>query len=142
MTIPDLKFDQLADQLILEEYSMVAKPCFSSIYYEKDKIDILEGDIVECGVYKGGMSLFLTKLFPNKKIWLVDSKGLNHSFNEQVKQNYFANLLNFNKEANYLDNLNNQFTGKIINVDTGGRLIMDVDNHKKVFNIKEVKFLF
>jgi len=73
---------------------------------------------------------------------LVDSKGLNHSFNEQVKQNYFANLLNFNKEANYLDNLNNHFTGKIINVDTGGRLIMDVANHKKVFNIKEVKFLF
>jgi len=73
MTIPDLKFDQLADQLILEEYSMVAKPCFSSIYYEKDKIDNLEGDIVECGVYKGGMSLFLTKLFPNKKVWLVDS---------------------------------------------------------------------
>jgi hypothetical protein len=73
MKIPNLKFDQLADQLISEEYSMVAKPCFSSIYYEKDKIDILEGDIVECGVYKGGMSLFLTKLFPNKKVWLVDS---------------------------------------------------------------------
>lgn len=73
MIIPDLKFDKLADQLILEEYSMVEKPLFSSIYYEKNKIDTLDGDIVECGVYKGGMSLFLTKLFPNKKVWLVDS---------------------------------------------------------------------
>ena len=63
MTIPNPEFDALADQLILEEYSMVEKPLFSSIYYEKDKINILEGDIVECGVYKGGMSLFLTKLF-------------------------------------------------------------------------------
>ena len=73
MTIPNPEFDALADQLILEEYSMVEKPLFSSIYYEKDKINILEGDIVECGVYKGGMSLFLTKLFPNKRVWLVDS---------------------------------------------------------------------
>jgi hypothetical protein len=73
MVILNKYFDDLTNQLILEEYSMVEKPLFSSIYYEKDKIDILEGDIVECGVYKGGMSLFLTKLFPNKKIWLVDS---------------------------------------------------------------------
>jgi hypothetical protein len=73
MVIPNSEFDALADQLILEEYSMVEKSLFSSIYYEKDKINILEGDIVECGVYKGGMSLFLTKLFPNKKVWLVDS---------------------------------------------------------------------
>jgi len=73
MTIPDNKFDNLANQLILEEYSMVEKSLFSSIYYEKNKINLLDGDIVECGVYKGGMSLFLTKLFSDKKIWLVDS---------------------------------------------------------------------
>ena len=65
--------ESLAEQLILERYSMVEKSLFTSIYHEKDKVNILEGDIVECGVYKGGMSLFLTKLFPDKKVWLVDS---------------------------------------------------------------------
>ena len=87
MNISDFEFNHLANQLIEERYSMVEKPLFSSIYYEKNKIDILEGDIVECGVYKGGMSLFLTKLFPSKKVWLVDSFELGfQDLNEALYQ--------------------------------------------------------
>jgi O-methyltransferase len=42
-----------------------------------DKISLevanLEGDIIECGVWKGGMGIYLSKTFPNKTIWLADS---------------------------------------------------------------------
>lgn len=65
--------DKLVDDIRLKGYSMVEKFGFTSIYDEKDKIDAIDGDIVECGVWKGGMCVFLTKLFPNKKIWVVDS---------------------------------------------------------------------
>lgn len=33
----------------------------------------IEGDIVECGVYKGGSARLLATIFPNKKIYLFDS---------------------------------------------------------------------
>lgn len=32
-----------------------------------------QGDIVECGVWKGGMSVILAKLFPDRRIFLCDS---------------------------------------------------------------------
>lgn len=33
----------------------------------------LEGDVAECGVYKGGSARLLATIFPNKKIFLFDS---------------------------------------------------------------------
>lgn len=67
------EFDNLVDSILEKEYSLVDRYGFVSIYNEREKVMALEGDIIELGVFKGGMSLFLTKLFPNKKIWLVDS---------------------------------------------------------------------
>lgn len=66
-------FSALVDDIIDKEYSLVEKFGFSSIYNEKDRVNATQGDIVECGVWKGGMCVFLTKLFPTKKIWVVDS---------------------------------------------------------------------
>jgi hypothetical protein len=73
MKIIDKNLNILVDKLIEDRYSMVAKELFESIYIEKDKIHKLDGSIVECGVFKGGMSLFLAKLFNDKEMWLVDS---------------------------------------------------------------------
>lgn len=40
----------------------------------KDILDLnLDGDIAECGVYKGGSARLLATIFPNKKIFLFDS---------------------------------------------------------------------
>lgn len=66
-------FNKLVDDILLKQYSMIGKYCYSSIYDQKKHIDSIEGDIVECGVWKGGMCVFLAKLFPNKKLWVVDS---------------------------------------------------------------------
>lgn len=66
-------FTDLVDEILSNRYSMVSKFGFTSIYDEKSRIDDLEGDIVECGVWRGGMSVFLSKLFSDKKIWVVDS---------------------------------------------------------------------
>lgn len=79
------EFDSLVDSILDKKYSMVDKYGFESIWMERDKIMNLEGDIIECGVYKGGMSLFLTKLFPNKKVWMLDSFELGFPVVENLK---------------------------------------------------------
>lgn len=43
---------------------------FIAEYLAKDGI---AGDIVECGSYKGGTGIYLAKLFPDRRIWLLDS---------------------------------------------------------------------
>jgi hypothetical protein len=46
---------------------MVIKPLFETVIRKYHRIASLEGDIVECGVLKGGYSIFLSHLFNNKK---------------------------------------------------------------------------
>ena len=53
--------------------SMVSKERFDTIFLYQEKIKQIEGDIVECGVWRGGFSIFLALMFPEKKIWMVDS---------------------------------------------------------------------
>jgi hypothetical protein len=59
----------LQDELV----SMVPQQGFDMILRHADAIDSVEGDIVECGIWRGGMSIFLACLFPQKKIWACDS---------------------------------------------------------------------
>jgi len=46
---------------------------FDTIYRHYNDINKLNGDIVDCGIWQGGMSIFLAKLFQEKNIWMCDS---------------------------------------------------------------------
>jgi len=59
--------------LIKDGVTMVLPMCFETIINHKENIAQLEGDIVECGVWKGGFSIFLASVFKNKNIWVADS---------------------------------------------------------------------
>ena len=69
----ETEIDQLIQNLTYNKISMVFKEEFLTILQHKNNIDQLNGDIVECGCWRGGFSIFLSKLFPNKKIWAFDS---------------------------------------------------------------------
>jgi O-methyltransferase len=73
----------LIDFIISDGITKVSKERFENILKFKDYVDTLPGDIVECGVWKGGMSIFLANVFPNKKLWIADSfkgfEGIEHS---------------------------------------------------------------
>jgi O-methyltransferase len=64
---------KLIEQIIESKTSMVLPELFQMPIRHFDKINSLEGDIVECGVWKGGYSIFLSKLFNDKNIWVCDS---------------------------------------------------------------------
>ena len=67
------ELEELVVSILSKNHSMVEKCGFDSIYYQREKVKALDGDIVECGVFRGGMALFMTKIFKDKKIWVVDS---------------------------------------------------------------------
>lgn len=69
----EVEIDKLIQSLRDNTISMVFKEEFLTILKHKNNIDQLNGDIVECGCWRGGFSIFLSKLFPNKKIWAFDS---------------------------------------------------------------------
>ena len=64
---------ELAVDLIQNHVSMVLPHEFDMVLNHKDKINKIKGEIVECGVWRGGFSIFLSHLFPDRKIWVCDS---------------------------------------------------------------------
>ncbi len=67
------KINILVNQILTNNHSMVIKPLFETVIRKYHQISSLEGDIIECGVLRGGYSIFLSHLFNNKKIWVCDS---------------------------------------------------------------------
>jgi hypothetical protein len=63
----------LAHNVINNGLTKVSIERFEMIHRHSDIIKQLSGDVVECGVWKGGMGVFLSKLFDEKQIWLADS---------------------------------------------------------------------
>ena len=59
--------------LIEEKITMVLPHCFETVIRHQNTIANLKGDIVECGVWKGGFSIFLAEIFKDKNIWVADS---------------------------------------------------------------------
>lgn len=67
------QYKDLYKEIINQGITMVSEERFDNIIKYKDNISKIKGDIVECGVWAGGMSIFLSKLFPTKNIWVCDS---------------------------------------------------------------------
>lgn len=83
----------LALSIIEQGITKVTLERFETLIRHFDKINSLEGDIVECGIWKGGMGVFLTKMFEDRTTWLADSfegfedqKNSTYQFNNERHQ--------------------------------------------------------
>jgi O-methyltransferase len=65
--------DKLIEDVINKQLTMVGKECFDTVIDLQQDIRNLEGDIIECGIWRGGFLIFLAKLFEEKNIYGVDS---------------------------------------------------------------------
>lgn len=66
-------FEELINDLIGNKITMVNKNEFNTIIKHYDNISKIDGDVVECGCWRGGFSIFLSHLFFDKNIWVCDS---------------------------------------------------------------------
>jgi hypothetical protein len=64
---------ELINDLIQNHITMVLPHEFDMVLNHQDEINKIKGEIVECGVWRGGFSIFLSYLFPKRKIWVCDS---------------------------------------------------------------------
>tara|TARA_R100001163_G_C5067994_1_gene207635 strand:+ start:1564 stop:2274 length:711 start_codon:yes stop_codon:yes gene_type:complete len=56
-----------------DKVTMVSEPLFQTVIRNYYNINSIQGDIIECGVWKGGYSVFLSHLFKDRTIWVCDS---------------------------------------------------------------------
>jgi hypothetical protein len=66
-------YEGLIQNLIENKITMVHLDEFNTVLKHYSKISSVEGDIVECGVWRGGFSIFLSYVFLEKNIWVCDS---------------------------------------------------------------------
>lgn len=66
-------YEQLIQDLIDNKITMVGPDGFKTILNHFENISKIEGDIVECGCWRGGYSIFLSHAFQDKNIWVCDS---------------------------------------------------------------------
>ena len=65
--------EELIKKILKSRISKVTEERFKNILNFQEYVNNLPGDIIECGVWKGGMSIFLAETFPDKKLWIADS---------------------------------------------------------------------
>jgi hypothetical protein len=83
------KYRDLYKDIINDGITMVSEERFENILEHQDIIQKIDGDIVECGVWAGGMSIFLSKLFHTKDIWVCDSyEGCQNPLKAKYKFDY------------------------------------------------------
>jgi O-methyltransferase len=70
-----VNLDELYNQIIEKKLSMVTRERYDTIDILSKVIhkEGIEGDVVECGVWRGGMSIYMAYAFPEKKCWVCDS---------------------------------------------------------------------
>lgn len=66
-------YEELANYLIDNKLTMLWKELFDMPVRNYEKMNKVDGSIVECGVWRGGASIFLSLLFPDKEVWCCDS---------------------------------------------------------------------
>jgi hypothetical protein len=66
-------YEELIQDLIDNRITMVRPNEFKTIFKHYSNISQVEGDVVECGVWRGGFSIFLSHAFSDKNIWVCDS---------------------------------------------------------------------
>jgi hypothetical protein len=66
-------YEELIQDLIDNKITMVTPDEFKTVLKHYNNIENIDGDIVECGVWRGGFSIFLSYVFQNKNIWVCDS---------------------------------------------------------------------
>ena len=70
---------ELLKAIQADRLTKVTAERFETIDRLVPEVNLLEGDIVECGIWKGGMAIYLAKTFPTRTIWLADSfEGFQH----------------------------------------------------------------
>lgn len=79
-------FKELEISLRENNITMILDEGFNVVNNFKEHVSKLEGDIVECGVWNGGMSIYLSHLHPDKKVWVCDSY---QGFEPLEKQTHF-----------------------------------------------------
>ena len=66
-------FEDLINTLYNDRITMVRPEYIQSLRMYAQNLTHVEGDIMECGVWRGGTSIFLSHLFPDRNIWVCDS---------------------------------------------------------------------
>ena len=66
-------YEDLVQDLIDNKVTMVRPDEFKTIFKHYSERSKVEGDVVECGVWRGGFSIFLSYIFQDKNIWVCDS---------------------------------------------------------------------
>jgi O-methyltransferase len=124
-----ITYEQLITNLIDNKITMVSKNEFNTIINNYEKILNIDGDVVECGVWRGGFSIFLSYIFQDKNIWVCDSyEGFQPL--ETAKHQY-------NKER-HTPHATHNVHGPI------GISLEEVQNHFKTYGLGEeerIKFL-
>lgn len=70
-----VNLDEVYNEIVEKKLTMVTRERYDTIDILSKVIhgEGIEGDIVECGVWRGGMSIYMAYAFPEKKCWVCDS---------------------------------------------------------------------
>ena len=66
-------YPELIQHLIDNKITMCPVHKFETVLRNYSEISKVEGDIVECGVWRGGFSIFMAHAFDDRTIWVSDS---------------------------------------------------------------------
>ena len=71
----NVNLKKLYNEIVEKELTMVTQERYGTIDLLSKIItkNRIEGDVVECGCWRGGMSIYLAYAFPDRKTWVLDS---------------------------------------------------------------------